>query len=69
MDAPGKGYPVTPCIAFYKTNIQSDGILDKLKLIILVREDLHNKEIIGYTWYPTALMTTLKYFLANAANH
>ena len=40
---PEKGEPVTPCMDIYKSNIQSDGSLDKLKLIILVRGYLHNK--------------------------
>ena len=53
----------------YKGNIQSDGSPDKLKLIILVRVDLHNKEIVGDTWDPTAPMRTLKYLLADAASH
>ena len=44
-----KGEPVTPCMDVYKAKIQSDGSLDKLKLIIVVRGDLQNKEIIGYT--------------------
>ena len=30
----------------YKAKIQSDGSLDKLKLIIVVRGDLHNKEFV-----------------------
>ena len=53
----------------YKAKIQSDGSLDKLKLIIVVREDLQNKEIVGYTWSIAASMRTLKYFLADAAKH
>ena len=53
----------------YKAKIQSDGILDKLKLRILVRGDLHNKEIVGDTWSPTSSMRTLKYFQADAAKH
>ena len=53
----------------YKAKIQSDGSLDKLKLRILVREDLQNKEMVGYTWSPTASMRNLKYFLADAAKH
>ena len=53
----------------YKTNIQSDGSLDKLKLIIAVRGDLLNKEMIGDTWSTTASMRTLKYFLSDAAKH
>ena len=35
--------PVTPCMRVYKYKIQSDGSLDKLKFIILVRGDLHHK--------------------------
>ena len=53
----------------YKAKIQSDESLDKLKLRIVVREHLQNKEIIGDTWSPTASMRTLKYFIANTAKH
>ena len=53
----------------YKAKIQSDGSLDKLKLRILVRGDLQNREMFGDTWSPTASMRTLKYFLADAAKH
>ena len=49
--------------------IQSDGSLDKLKLRIVVRGDLKNKELVGDTWSPTASMRTLKYFLADATKH
>ena len=34
----------------FKSNIQYGGCLDKLKLIIVVRGDLRNKELVGYTW-------------------
>ena len=54
MDDTEKGDPVTPCMDVYKSKIQSDGSLDKLKLIIVVGGDLQNKEIIGYTWSSTA---------------
>ena len=64
-----EGEPVTPCMDVYKANIQSDGSLDKLKLRILVRGDLQNKEMVGDTWSPTASMSTLKYFLADADKH
>ena len=47
----------------YKANIQSDISLDKLKLIIVVRGHLQNKDLMGYTWSPTASIRTLKYFL------
>ena len=35
----------------------------------MVRGDLHNKELVGDTWLPTASMRTLKYFLADATKH
>ena len=64
-----EGEPVTPCMDVYKASIQSDGSLDKLKLRIVVRRDLRNKEMVGDTWSPTASMRTLKYFLTDVAKH
>ena len=64
-----EGEPVTPCMNVYKYKIQSDGSLDKLKLRIVVRGDLQNKEMVGDTWSSTDSMRTLKYFLADAAKH
>ena len=64
-----EGEPVTPCMDVYKAKIQYDGSFDKLKLRILVREDMQNKEMVGDTWSPTASMRKLKYFLADAAKH
>ena len=64
-----KGEPVTPCMDVYKAKIQYDGSLDKFKLRILVRGDLQNKELDGYTWSPTDSMSTLKFFLEDAAKH
>ena len=55
-----EGEPVTPCIDVYKAKLQSDGSLDKLKLGIVVRGDLQNKESVGDNWSPTASMSTLK---------
>ena len=40
IEDPKGGEPVTPCMDFYKAKIQSDGSVDKLKLIIVVRGDL-----------------------------
>ena len=60
---------VTPCMDVYKAKIQSDGSIDKLKLRIVVRGDLQNKEIMGDTWSPTASLRMLKFFLADAARH
>ena len=53
IEYPKDGEPVTPCMDVYKAKIQSDGSLDKLKLRIVVRGDLQNKEMIGDTWSPT----------------
>ena len=69
IEYPKDGEPVTPCMDIYKAKIQSDGILDKLKLRIVVRGDLQNKEMIGDTWSPTASMITLKHFLAVIEKH
>ena len=69
IEDPKDGEPVTPCIDVYKAKIQSDGSLDKLKLRIVVRGDLKNEEMVGYTWSPTASMRTLNYLLADAAKH
>ena len=66
VDNINKDEPITPCIDVYKEQIKSDGSLDKLKLRILVRGDLHNNELVGGTWSPTASMGTFKYFLADA---
>ena len=53
----------------YKTKIQSDGSLDKIKLRIVVRRDLQNKELVGDTCSPTSSMRILKYLLVDADNH
>ena len=63
VQEPEKGEPVTPFIYVYKAKMQYDGILDKLKLIIVVRGDMKNEELIGDTWSPTASMRTLKELL------
>ena len=60
VQEPDNGEPVASCMDIYKGKIQSDGILDKLKLIILVRGYLHNKELVIYTWSPRASMRNLK---------
>ena len=69
VEDPKKGEPVTPCMDVYKAKIQSDGSLDKLKLGIVVRGDLKNKELVGDTWSPTASMKYFKYFLSDATKH
>ena len=64
-----EGQHVTPCMDVYKSKNQSDGRLDKLKWIIVVRGDLQNTEIVGDTWSTTASISTSKYFLADASKH
>ena len=41
---------MTPCMDVYREKIQSDESLDKLKLRIVVREGLQNKELIEDTF-------------------
>ena len=69
IEDPEKDEPMTPCMDVYKAKIQSDGSLDKLKLRIVVRGYLQNKELVGDTCSPTASMRTLKYFLVDASKH
>ena len=40
VEDPKKYDPVTPCMYVYKAKIKSYGILDKLNMRIVVREDL-----------------------------
>ena len=66
---PEKGGSVTPCMNVYKSKIQSDEIIEKLKLISMVILDMQNNKLVGYTWSPTSSMRTLKYFLEDSVNH
>ena len=43
IEDPEKDQPVTTCMDFYKTKIESDESLDKLNLRIVVRGDMQNK--------------------------
>ena len=43
VEDPEKYEPMTPCMDVYKTKIQYDESLYKLKLIIVVRGDIQNK--------------------------
>ena len=53
----------------YKAKVQSDGNIDKLKLITVVRGYPKNKELVGDTCSPTASMRTLKYLLIDSTKH
>ena len=69
MDEQEKENLVTPCMDVYKANIESIVSLGKLKLRIVVRIDLHNKELIGGIWSPTSSTRPLNYFLEDATKH
>ena len=60
---------MTPCMDVYGAKIQSDGILDKLKLRIVVRVYLNDKNLSGYSWSPTTSMKSLKHFFSDTVNH
>ena len=50
VEDPEKDDPVTPFMDVYKAKKSSDGSHDKLKLRIVVRGYLKNKELFGDTW-------------------
>ena len=60
VQLPDKSDPVTPCMNVYKAKVRSDGSLDKIKLMIVVRGDLHDKELVGDTCSTTASVKTSK---------
>ena len=60
VQEPEKDEPVTPCMDVYKAKIQYDGSLDKLKLRIVVRGDMQNKEVVGDTWSPTRICSKVQ---------
>ena len=53
----------------YKAKVLSDGSLENIKLEIMARGYLQNKEPVGDHWSPTASLSNLKYFLAEAFKH
>ena len=57
---------MNPCVDVYKAKIKYDEIIDKLKLRIVIRGYLKNKELVGDTWSPTASMRTSKYLLMDS---
>ena len=69
VEDPEKDELVTRCMYVYKSMIQYDGSLEKLKLRIVVRGDLQNKEMVGDNLSQTASTRNLKYFLENATKH
>ena len=63
MDNTSKVDPVNTFMYVYKEKIQSDGNIDKLNFIIVVKGYLKNKDMVGYTWPPIAFEITMKYLL------
>ena len=57
----------TPVMETFKVKVKSDGSLDKLKMLLVVRGDLQDKNITEDKWSPTASFHSLKMFLAHAA--
>ena len=43
-----------------KAKFQTDESLDNIKLRIVVRVDMQNKELVGDTWSPTSHMSNLR---------
>ena len=54
-------YYVDDCINWYT--------YEELGKLFVVRGDLQNKEMIGYTWSTTASMRIIKYFLSDDSKH
>jgi hypothetical protein len=57
----------TPVMEIFKVKVRKDGSLDKLKCRLVVRGDLHDKNITEDKWSPTASFRSLKMFLAHAS--
>ena len=53
----------------HKAKIKSDGSIDRLQLIIVVRGDIQNKKLVGHIWSPTAFMSILKWFFEDDVKH
>ena len=66
-DVPLPGEQVLPVKTVFKTKINADGSLNKLKTRIVVRGDLQKLRPGENTWSPTASMRLLKTFVASAA--
>ena len=66
---PEKGDSMTPHMDVYKAKSHYDESLYKLKLRIVVRGYLKNKELVGDTWSQTASMRTIKCVLEDAVKH
>ena len=69
VEYPEEDDPVTPCMDSYKSKIHFYVSLDKLELIISVRGDLQDKELVGYTWSQIVSMRKITYFFADATKH
>ena len=66
-DMPFPGEQILPIKQVYKTKLNANGTLNKLKARIVVRGDLQKLRPGENVWSPTASMRLLKTFVANAA--
>jgi hypothetical protein len=57
----------TPVMEIFKVKVKSDGLLDKLKMRLVVWGDMQDKTITEDKWSPTASFRSLKMFLAHAS--
>ena len=64
-----KGDPVTSFMDVYKSNIQSNGTVDKINMRTVVIRDLQDKELVGNNWSPTASIRPLKYNFSDSTKH
>ena len=65
-DMPTPGEQVIPLKTVFKTKINADGSVNKLKARIVARGDLQKLKPGENTWSPTASMRLLKAFIASA---
>ena len=67
LEDPGEDDKVIPTMTTYKTKIISDGTIDKLKCLIVVRGHMQGNSGTTDTWTPTASTRLLRIFCAEAA--
>jgi len=66
-DTMHEGETSTPVMETFKVKVKSDGSMDKLKMRLVVRGDLQDKNITEDKWSPTASFRSLKMFLAHVS--
>ena len=69
IEDPGPDDSVIPVMAVFRTKLDKDGLLDKLKTRVVFRGDLYEPKDPQDPWNPHASFLTLKLFLAFAAKN